>query len=130
MKHSLQIVMAACVLLAACDTMTPAQKAALTAQASRPVVCVSALDCRVKWSRAVQWVSDYSAYKFKTQTDLVIETMGPAHDDPRPAFTITRTANADGTSTINFDGDCANIFGCIPSMLEERASFVQFVMGP
>lgn len=130
MKHSLPILMAACLLLAACDTLTPAQKAALTAQASRPVFCVSDLDCRVKWSRAVEWVSEYSVYKFRTQTDLVIETMGPAHDDPWPAFMITRTVNADGTSTINFDGDCGNIFACIPSVLEEKASFVQFVMGP
>lgn|SRR5487761_1326865 len=129
MKRQLAIIIAGLVL-AACNTMTPQQTAALAAQASRPVICSSEQDCRVKWSRAVTWVSQNSAYKFKSQTDLLIETMGPLPDDTSPAFTITRTANADGSSIINFGGGCDNIFGCIPSLLEEQASFIQFVMGP
>jgi serine protease Do len=35
-----------------------------------------------------------------------------------------------GNAVIDFDGGCDNIFGCIPSMLEERASFANYVMGP
>lgn len=129
MKRQL-VVVVACLVLAACNTMTPEQKSALAAQASRPVVCSSDQDCRVKWSRAVQWVMQNSAYKLQTQSDLVIQTMGPLPDDTRPAFTISRSANANGSGVINFSGGCDNIFGCIPSMLEEQASFVQFVMAP
>lgn len=128
--RSLFVIVVACIFLSACGTTTPAQRAALNAEASRPVVCTSDRDCRVKWSRAIAWVSQNSAYKFKTQTDFLIQTMGPLSDDTSSAFTITRTANADGTATIDFAAGCDNFLGCIPSVLEEKASFVHFVMGP
>ena len=41
---------------------------------------------------------------------------------------MTRINNADGSAIINFDGGCDNMFGCIPSMLQEKASFAEFVM--
>lgn len=117
------------VALAGCAAPNPAATAALQAEASRPVTCASKPDCDAKWSRAVQWVQQNSEYKFQSATDYVIQTMGPLPDDPSPAFTITRVTNADGSGTFNFSGGCDNMFGCIPSMLESQASFVDYVMG-
>lgn len=116
-------------LFACVPPPSPQEAAALQAAANRPVTCSSKADCDAKWSMAVQWVQQHSAYKFQSATDLVIQTMGPLPDDPRPAFTVTRINNADGSGSFQFDGGCDNDFGCIPSMLESRASFVTFIMG-
>jgi PDZ domain len=110
--------------------MTAQQQAAVQAEAARPVGCFGADDCQVKWSRALLWVKNNSAYKFQQATDSLISTMGPLPDDPRPAYTITKIANGGGRFTFDFDGGCDNMFGCVPSLLEAKASFVAFVMGP
>lgn len=128
MKKALVLIACAIPLFACAPPPSPEQTAALQAEANKPVTCSSKSDCDVKWSRAVQWVQQNSAYKFQSATDLVIQTMGPLPDDPRPAFTVTRINNADGSAIINFDGGCDNMFGCIPSMLQEKASFAEFVM--
>ena len=87
-------------------------------------------DCEEKWSRVVQWVKLHSAYKFQTVSDNVIQTMGPLHDDPRPVFTITKVASGNNSYTLDFDGGCDNIFGCTPSLLELKASFVNYIIEP
>ncbi len=58
----------------------------------------------------------------------MIATMGPWRDDARPAYTITKTANGDGSYTIRFQAECDNFFGCVPSLLEAKANFVSLVM--
>ncbi|HLG85976.1 MAG TPA: PDZ domain-containing protein [Alphaproteobacteria bacterium] len=123
-------VAAAIIFLNACAHQTPEQEAALRAEAARPVECGGAEDCQVKWSRALQWVKNNSAYKFQQATDSLIATMGPLPDDPRPAYTITKILQVGGRATFDFDGGCDNIFGCVPSMLQAKASFVNYVMGP
>ena len=116
-------------VVSGCVTPNPAANAALQAAASRPVTCSSKADCDAKWSRAIEWVKENSEYKFQSVSDYVIQTMGPLPDDASPAFTITRVSNPDGSASFNFDGGCDNMFGCVPSMLEEQASFVDFIMG-
>ncbi len=115
--------------LAACAPMTPERKAALNTAANRPVTCKSGTDCQQKWSRATQWVKQNSAYKFQTISDNLMQTMGPLPDDPRPAYTVTKISTENNIYAIELDGGCDNMFGCIPSMLEAKASFANFVMG-
>ena len=123
------ITLTACAAIAACTTMTPAQQAETQRQAARPVTCTVA-DCEVKWGRALQWVLNNSAYKIQNQSESLLTTMGPLPDDPRPAFTISKIAQGDGRYVIDFRAGCDNMFGCVPTLVESRASFVQAVMGP
>jgi hypothetical protein len=117
-------------MLASCmPPMTPEQQAAMVAAANRPVTCKSGTDCEQKWSKATQWVKQNCTYKFQTVSDNVIQTMGPLPNDPSPAFTITKVSTGKKTYTIELDGGCDNMFGCIPSMLESKASFADYVMG-
>ena len=60
--------------------------------------------------------------------DFIITTEGPL-DSPYSAFSITKTANQDGTYSINFTGGCGNIFGCVPNILYLQAHFVNYING-
>jgi len=123
------LVFAALLALAACVTMTPAEQAALQEQAARPVTCSGSDDCEVKWGRAIQWVLSNSQYRIQVQTDQLIQTAGPTPDSPVPAFVISRVAMGGGNYSFSLQGGCDNPFGCVPSLLESQASFVDAVMG-
>jgi hypothetical protein len=116
-------------VLAGCATVPPEQLAAQQAMADRPVACSGTDDCEVKWSRALQWVLDHGSYRIQTQSDMMIATMGPLPNSPLAAFTITKVAQGDGNYIFDFRGGCDNIFGCTPSLVASKASFVQAVMG-
>ena len=124
------IALTTALMLAACaPPMTADQKAALLAASNRPVTCKSGDDCQQKWSRATQWVKQNSAYKFQTISDNLMQTMGPLPDDPSPAYTVTKVSTGKNIYTIELDGGCDNWIGCIPSIVEAKASFASFVMG-
>ena len=110
--------------------LTPEQTAALRAQASRPVICQSPQDCAVKWGRALTWARDNSLHNLARITHDYIATREPKLGGADLGFTITRTMQLDGTERIDFDTECLNLFGCVPSALEARADFVSSVMGP
>lgn len=92
----------------------------------RDVTCVEGADCDAKWSRAVSWVAQNSHWKIQTQTNNLIQTMGP-FDSTDAAFTITKVASGNGTYTILFNAGCGNIFGCLPSIPGLKVMFNQFV---
>jgi len=94
-----------------------------------PLICKSGSDCDSKWSRAVSWVTRNSSYKIQTQTDSIVQTMGPLPSDPSPAYTVTKVAIDNGNYEITFGGGCDNIFGCIPTVAGSRAQFAEFVNG-
>ncbi len=115
--------LASCLALAGCASAAPQ-----AASPPRPVTCKAGPDCDAKWSRALAWVTSNSGYKLQTQTDSVVQTMGPITDSPRPAYTVTKLATGPGTFEITFTGGCDNIFGCVPSIDEARAKFADFVL--
>jgi hypothetical protein len=103
-------------------------------QASAPppplITCQTGADCDAKWSRAIGWLANNSAWKIQSQSDLLIQTFNSINDSPSPGFTVTKVATGQpGTYEINFAGGCANLLGCIPSVAESRASFAAFVTG-
>ena len=110
------------VFVAGCSTATPAPQVAVA-----PITCST--DCAAKWSRAVAWVAQNSQYKIQTQTDSLIQTMGPLDSDPAPAFTITKAAMPGGAYEITFAGGCDNFIGCIPTIADARADFAKYVNG-
>jgi PDZ domain-containing protein len=110
-------------LLANCAS-APTQQAA----APRPITCKAGPDCDAKWSRAVSWVTTNSSFKIQTQTESIVQTMGPLRSDPSPAFTVTKVAVGNDSYEITFTGGCGNIFGCIPTIPESRINFTNFVL--
>lgn len=129
MKKRIYAVLFVAAVLPSCTTMDAQQRAELTAQANRSVTCKKGDDCEMKWSKATQWVKENCEYKFQTVSDNVIQTMGPLPYDPSPAYTITKMSDGNGVYTFDFSGGCDNIFACIPSLLQAKASFVNYVMG-
>lgn len=117
----------ALVLIGCAPSMTPEIKARLQDAANQPVTCEAGPECDRKWSRATQWVRQNSAYRFQIVNDSVIQTYGPTRNSPSPGFIITKVATGQNNYEIEFGGGCDNMFGCRPSMLEEKASFVGFV---
>ena len=116
-------------ILSACATATtPQQKARWELEASRPVTCSQGSDCETKWARALNWVQDHSRWKLRIANEAIITTEGP-FDTTDAAYSITKVPAGTGTYNIVFRAGCGNIFGCVPSILELQASFVNSVMG-
>ena len=110
--------------LGGCVAATPDPR--IVELSRRDVVCAEGQDCNVKWSRAITWIAQNSHWKVSTQTDSLIQTMGP-FDSTESAFTVTKVATGNGTYTIVFNSGCGNVFGCIPSAPELKVSFNQFI---
>jgi hypothetical protein len=117
--------------LGGCATMTPEQRAALQANASRRIFCVKGDDCDTKWGRAVAWVSRNSAWKIQTQTDSLIQTFGPSTrgNSTASAFVVNKVPIGDGRHEIAMNSACGNIFGCIPDAIALKAHFNSYVLG-
>jgi hypothetical protein len=47
------------------------------ALAKEPVYCDGADECKIKWERAVNYVSQHSGYRFQTMTDTFAQTPAP-----------------------------------------------------
>ncbi len=105
--------------------------AARQARANRPVYCDGQEDCEVKWGRALKWVKDHSEYKFDQVTENLISTKGPLPHSVYPAYMITKVPQGAGRFSFDFNGGCDNwIYGCSPPLMDSKASFIDFVMGP
>lgn len=115
--------------LAGCSTTMTPQQAALADEASKRIVCTDGDDCNVKWGRALQWTVGNVIYSISAQTDLLIQTRGPDMYSTSAGFTITKVSLGGGQSQIDISGACNNMFGCIPSLTQSRASFVRAVTG-
>ncbi len=126
-KHC-SILVLCLIVLSACATATPQQKAQWELEASRPVTCSQGPDCEAKWGRALLWVQDHSRWKLRIANETIITTEGP-FDTTDAAYSITKVPTGVGTYNIAFRAGCGNIFGCVPGVLELQASFVNFVMG-
>ena len=94
-----------------------------------PVTCTAGKDCDAKWSRAVAWVSQNTAYKIQVQTDSLIQTYGPFDSKTGTAATVNKIAGANGQYEIVAHMSCDNLIGCIPDLGEQMRSFASFVNG-
>lgn len=113
-------------LLFGCSTITPEQNAYLTVMANMPIYCESGEDCEVKWGRALMWVTRNSYWKIRVQTNDLITTEGP-FDTVYAAYQIQKVPLGNNRYEIVMNLGCGNPFGCVPSLLELKADFVQFV---
>ncbi len=118
--------------LSACATSP--QKAQWNHDASQPVTCSKGSDCEAKWGRALTWVKSHSKYGIKIASETIISTE-VSHTWNDAVFSITKVKADDETYTIVFRAGCNSILaattlGCSPSVLELKASFVNFVMKP
>jgi len=103
------------------------QTAALEARANQQVFCQAGTDCEYKWGRALQWIQNESAWKFRNVTENLLTTEGPLNS-PRAAFEVTRIPTGDGrTYQIAIKAWCGRS-RCIPSINQLRADFFEFVI--
>jgi C-terminal processing protease CtpA/Prc len=113
-------------LLIAC--MSDDQKTRLEQQSSIPLTCLPGADCQAKWARARQWVEDNSHFPILRATDRLIE-VDSSPDTFSPVVTVrmvTKTEDADDNSIV-FTAECQNMLGCVPTELQYKASFADFV---
>lgn len=123
--NALSIILIA-VMLKACATMTPLQQAYLSQLANTPIYCQGGEDCEVKWGRAILWITQNAYWKIRVQTDNLITTEGPL-DAVYAAYQVQKIPLGSNEYQIVMSLGCGNPFGCVPSLLELKASFVQFV---
>lgn len=113
-------------IVTACSTMSATDNNYYQSLANSPIYCSNEEDCEVKWGRAILWVSKNSHWKIRNQSDSLITTEGP-FKTVYPAFIINKVPLGKGMYQIMFDAGCGNIFGCIPSTIQLKANFVEFV---
>ena len=93
-----------------------------------PITCSTKVECDAKWSRAVSWIAQNSAYKIQITSDTLIQTYGPNLHDTDAGFTVTRSATTGGAYEIIFDGRCSNtMLACTPPVNNSRIAFANFV---
>lgn len=91
-----------------------------------PIYCNNNDECELKWGRAILWISENSHWKIRNQTDNLITTEGP-FDTTYVAYIVNKVPLGDGAYQIKIQAGCGNIFGCIPSDIELKSQFVEFV---
>lgn len=118
------------ILLIGCSTvhLSEEQKMNLSNLANKPVYCEGGDDCEIKWGRAITWVLQNSYWKIKVQSDSLITTEGPLNT-VYAAYQVQKVPLGNNKYLIDMRLGCGNPFGCVPSVLELKASFVQFVAG-
>jgi hypothetical protein len=122
----MRVFVALCSLSAVGGCATASQQA--TAPPPAPITCQAGADCDAKWSRAIGWIASNSHWKIQSQSNLLVQTYNSVDESPSPGFTVTKVATGQpGIYQIGFDGGCANLLGCIPTIAESRASFTAFV---
>ncbi|MGH6879770.1 MAG: S1C family serine protease [Hypericibacter sp.] len=130
--RTISVLMLSAVAVAGCSHKEfDQQQAAATQRVQNlSITCVEGTDCGVKWGRALQWVTDHSAFKLRIANDSIITTEGPISDgvySVDSAMTINKVPRGDGTSEILFKSGCGNVFGCVPTHEMLLANFADFV---
>jgi hypothetical protein len=120
----LAIVLCLIFLLSACSST---QQVQWKKDAAQPLTCSKGADCEAKWDRALIWVRNNSESKIDTANESMITVRIPPKSSSA-IFTITKDKADPETYTINFRAGCSSMLGCTPSILELKASFVNYVM--
>lgn len=122
------ILISTSIFLYGCSTalMSKQQISYLSSEANKPIYCEGGENCEIKWSRAIMWISQYSHWKIRVQSDSLITTEGP-FDTVHAAYQVQKVPLGNNKYSIDMSLGCGNPFGCVPSTLELKASFVQFV---
>ncbi|MGB8276703.1 MAG: hypothetical protein WCF20_02020 [Methylovirgula sp.] len=81
----------------------------------------------MKWSRAIEWVSQNAGYKIQTQTDALIQTYGPSGSDTELAVTVNKVMVSPGIYEIHARMGCANEISCFAEPHTELQRFAAFI---
>ncbi len=106
--------------------------ACISTQAAQPpipaITCKQGQDCDAKWSRAVAWVSQNSAYRMQVQSDVLIQTYNSTNTDI--AVVVNKVATKQpGDYEIDVSISCGNPIGCVPDARDQLIKFNTFVNG-
>ena len=118
----------ACVLLASCATMSPAERAQIEQNliSNRPT-CLGKAQCEAMWDAARDWVVSSCAMKIQTITDSYIETYNPPAYSPNIACEITKDPRPAGGYELHMRVWCSNFLGCQPSQVDAMQDFERYV---
>lgn len=108
---------------------TPEQQAQLEKDAAKKVTCTRGDDCKVKWDRAITWISQNSQWKIQTQNENMIQTDTAAGGSPASHFLVNKVLRGKGLYEITMMSGCDNFIGCEPDATYLKASFNRFVVG-
>lgn len=114
------------VFISGCATRPTYDSAYYHRVANTPIYCSGTDDCEVKWGRAILWISDNSHWKIRNQSDSLITTEGP-FDTVYAAYSVNKIPFGGGKYQIRMQAGSGNPFGCVPSVVELKADFVEFV---
>lgn len=85
-------------------------------------------DCEVKWSRALQWIQQKSAFGIRLMNDSMIETFpSTGAMNPRLAYRATKIAQGDGRYQIRIEATCGNFIACTESPQEFTRGMIRFI---
>lgn len=125
MRIRLILITAGAMSLGGCLTTQDAQQAPIPS-----IKCKQGQDCDGKWSRAVAWVSENSAFKIQVQSDSLIQTYSSVGDTDTTGLSVTVTKAAlDQPSEYEIVAHigCANPIGCVPDPQTALGQFTAFV---
>lgn len=99
----------------------------LVAAANAPLVCEGKSQCDLYWQKAQAWVATNSAWKIQTANDTIINTYNPAPNAATLGYQLVKTPLGNERYEIIVQTSCGNMFGCIPSGVQQTAALKGYV---
>lgn len=99
----------------------------LQQEALAPLLCSSKPQCDLYWQRAQAWLVVNGAFRIQLANDTVIQTYGPLPNGGALAYRVTKLPTTLESARIVINGNCDNMLGCNPNLMEAAVSFKRFV---
>ena len=99
----------------------------IAAQAQQPVYCQGKEQCDTYWSRAKAWIAMNSGWKIQMADETVISTYTPIGNSAVLGYQVVKTPLGNDKNEIVVQTSCANMFGCIPSAVEQTAKLKNYI---
>lgn len=100
---------------------------ATVAAANAPLVCEGKTQCELYWQKSQAWVATNSAWKIQTANDTIINTYNPAPNAATLGYQLVKTPLGNERYEIIVQTSCGNMFGCIPSAIQQTAALKGYV---
>lgn len=100
---------------------------ATIAAANAPLICEGKNQCELYWQKSQAWLATNSAWKIQTANDTIINTFNPAPNAATLGYQLVKTPLGNERYEIIVQTSCGNVFGCIPSAVQQTASLKTYV---
>ncbi|HFV9303977.1 TPA: hypothetical protein ACIAJC_001628 [Citrobacter freundii] len=100
---------------------------ATVAAANAPLICEGKNQCELYWQKSQAWLATNSAWKIQTANDTIINTYNPAPNAATLGYQLVKNPLGNDRYEIIVQTSCGNVFGCIPSAVQQTASLKTYV---